>query len=92
MGAALGRDDSGTATTGAILRTDCFGAPMLTDKDVANRALASRDSLRQTLKAGYKALEDARNAHLPPEQIADLSDQVRGMRRAPRVLRRSAAR
>ena len=69
QGQALGRDEGGAATTGQILRTDQFGMPILPDADVARRAIASPQGVRQVLGAFYKALDDARLARQPTEEL-----------------------
>lgn len=84
QGAALGRDAAGSAATGAVLRTDKFGAPMLTSDQAISKALSSPQAARQTLEAGYKALDDARAARMPTEQIEALAAGVRTMRQAMR--------
>lgn len=76
QGQALGRDQTGAAVTGQILREDRFGAPTMPDATVASRATASPQSARQTLEAMYKALDDARRARLPAEEIAALRQQM----------------
>lgn len=81
MGEALGRDSAGAAAAGAITRTDKFGAPMITSDKAIAKALESPQSARQVLEAGYKALDDARAARLPTEE---LSASVKTMRQALR--------
>lgn len=84
MGEAVGRNAEGVNAAGSILRTDRFGNPMMPDAAVAARALESPAAVRQVMEAGYKALDDARRARLPIEQIEQLSQQVKGMRGALR--------
>lgn len=84
QGAALGRDAAGSAATGAVLRTDKYGAPMLTSDQAINKALSSPQAARQTLEAGYKALEDARAARMPTAHIEELAASVRAMRQSMR--------
>jgi len=82
MGQALERDETGASATGQILKTDRYGAPILPDEQVANRAISSVANLRQTLAATAKAVEDARLAGLPPEQIAALEAHAAATRTA----------
>lgn len=84
QGAALGRDAAGSAATGAVLRTDKYGAPMLTSDQAIAKALSSPQSAKQTLEAGYKALDDARRARMPTEHIEELAASVRTMRQSMR--------
>lgn len=84
VGEALGRDSAGAAATGAITRTDKFGAPMITSDEAIAKSIATPQNARQTLEAGYKALDDARRARLPTEHIEALSDSVKTMRQAMR--------
>jgi hypothetical protein len=84
QGQAVGRNAEGVGVAGQILRTDRFGMPMLPDADVANRALQSPAATRQVLEAYYKALDDARTARLPVEQIEALRGQVVAARDALR--------
>lgn len=84
QGQAMGRDASGAAATGAITRTDKFGAPMTTADKAMARAVSDPASARQVLEAGYKALEDARAARLPADQVEALAANVRTMRQAMR--------
>jgi hypothetical protein len=64
MGAALGRDDTGTNATGRILATERFGAPRLPDTNVPATVLQSPDAVRQTINASLKAIDDARTAQI----------------------------
>jgi HAMP domain-containing protein len=84
VGEALGRDASGAAATGAILRTDRFGAPMMTSDAAIKKALETPQAARQVLDAGYKALDDARAARLPQAEVQMLADNVRLMRQSLR--------
>lgn len=84
QGAAVGRNAEGVNTAGQILRTDRFGAPQMPDANVAQAAVRSPQATRQVLEAYYKALDDARAARLPAEQIAELSDRVKAARGALR--------
>lgn len=84
QGMALGRDASGNAMAGSILRTDRFGAPMLPDEQVAARAIRSPEGVKQVLGAYYKALDDGRQARLPADQIEALSESVKAARGALR--------
>lgn len=81
MGEALGRDASGSAASAAITRTDKFGAPMMTSDAAIKKALETPQAASQVLEAGYKALDDARRARLPTEEIAA---SVKTMRQAMR--------
>lgn len=81
QGQALGRDMAGSSATGAITRTDRFGAPMMTSDAAIKRALESPQSAKQVLDAGYKSLDDARRARLPTDE---LSASVKTMRQAMR--------
>jgi hypothetical protein len=84
QGQAVGRDDAGANATGTILATDRFGAPTLANTAVADRALQTPATARQTMEALYKALDDARRARLPTEQIEALSQRVGAARDALR--------
>ena len=84
QGAALGRDAAGSAATGAVLRTDKYGAPMMTSDQAIAKSISSPQSAKQTLEAGYKALDDARRAMMPAEHIEELAASVRTMRQAMR--------
>ena len=81
MGEALGRDSAGVAATGAILRTDKFGAPMITSDVAIKKAIETPQAARQVLEAGYKALDDARAARMPTEE---LTASIKTMRQAMR--------
>jgi hypothetical protein len=84
QGAAVGRDATGTNAAGQILREDRFGAPVMADAAVAPRATANLGNARQVMEAHYKALDDARRARLPVEQIETLTQQMRDTRQALR--------
>lgn len=84
QGQAVGRNDAGVSAAGQALRTDRFGAPMLSDEAVTGRALQSPAAVRQVLDAHYKALDDARRARLPAEQIEALRGQLAQTRTALR--------
>lgn len=84
QGQALGRDMSGAAATGAIGRTDRYGAPLMTSDQAIKKAIETPQAARQVLDAGYKALDDARRARLPTEEIEALSQNVKTMRQAMR--------
>lgn len=84
QGQAVGRNEAGASTAGQILRTDRFGAPTLPDEAVPGRALQSPAAVRQVMEAHYKALDDARRARLPTEQIEALRAQVGQARTALR--------
>lgn len=76
MGQALGRDAGGSAVAGQILRSDRYGAPLLADEQVAARSLRSPGGVKQLLGAYAKAVDDAKAANLPAEQIQALNQQV----------------
>lgn len=96
MGAALGRNDTGTNATGRILQTERFGAPRLPDANVPATVLQSPDAVRQTIRASLKAIDDARTAQigapgrqarnggLPAPDPEVLLEQHRAMMRALR--------
>jgi hypothetical protein len=64
MGAALGRDATGTNATGRILQTERFGAPRLPDANVPATVLQSPDAVRQAVRASLRAIDDARTAQI----------------------------
>lgn len=77
QGALLGRDNTGAAATGQILRTDRFGAPLLQDARVASRAIQDAASVRQVLAASDKGIRAARAAGLPAERVAEIEASAR---------------
>ncbi len=96
MGSALGRNEAGANATGRILQTERFGAPRLPDTNVPAVVLQNPDTLRQTIRASLKAIDDARTAQigapgrqarsggLPPPDPEVLLEQHRAMMRALR--------
>jgi hypothetical protein len=84
MGELLGRDAAGTNATGAILRTDRFGNPMMPDDTVARTAIRTPAAVNQVMEAQYRALADGRRARLPPDQMQVLRDRVIEARNAMR--------
>lgn len=84
VGALLGRDEAGTNATGAILRTDRFGNPMMRDDAVARTAIRSPADVNQVMEAQYRALAEGRRARLPPEQMDVLRSRVVEARQALR--------
>lgn len=76
MGELLGRDATGTNATGAILRTDRFGNPMMADETVPRAAIRTPAAVNQVMEAQYRALADARRARLPAAQIETLRARV----------------
>lgn len=58
----FGRDETGAAAVGQVLRRDQTGAPVLPDASVAKTALASPQSVRQTLKAAGDQAETVKQA------------------------------
>jgi hypothetical protein len=84
QGRAVGRNEGGAQTAGQILNTDRFGAPLLPDAAVADRALQSPAATRQVMEAYYKALDDARRARMPIEQIEELRGNIVSARNALR--------
>lgn len=67
MGRALGRDDSGVNATGRVLQTERFGAPTLADINVPRTVMQNPDTLRQTIRASLRAIDDARTAQIGAE-------------------------
>lgn len=58
MGERFGRNEAGNSVVGQILRRDQFGAPMMPDENVTNRALSSLGNVKQVLSAaGGRASE-----------------------------------
>lgn len=84
QGQAVGRNEAGASVAGQVLRTDRFGAPMMPDEAVPGRVLQSPAAARQVMEAHYKAIDDARRARLPADQIEALRGQMAQTRTALR--------
>ncbi len=87
-GETFGRNAEGVAMVGQILRTDRFGAPMLADADVARRAIANPQTLRQVMDAAGAArpvlqrvlagqfIDDLTNAATVTTSVVDAAGNV----------------
>lgn len=76
MGRMFGRDETGAAVVGSILRRDPFGAPTMAEESVPGRALSSPGNLRQTLRAAGSDADNVRRA-LQGQFIETLTNEVR---------------